>query len=75
MAKSAMPLAYSNPAMKVTKSTDDQKAAEEEMAKFLDKTLRITLLDERTMQGQAICIDGAGNLILQDVTETQVKVR
>ena len=65
---------YQNPSVPKTVMTPEQKEAEESMRSYLGRTMRVTLPDNRTVAGMALCIDGAGNLILQEVTETVTKV-
>ena len=64
-----------NPKAKPNPPTDEQKATQEEMlSEWLNKSARIVMTDDRVLQGQIICIDGQGNLILQNVIESRHKV-
>ncbi|KAJ9470494.1 hypothetical protein DIPPA_15246 [Diplonema papillatum] len=54
--------------------TEEQQAADNTARGWLGQQMRVTLLDDRVLVGKVICIDGSGNLILEDVTEQATKV-
>eukprot|EP01060_Flectonema_neradi_P019481 TRINITY_DN2663_c3_g1_i1.p1 TRINITY_DN2663_c3_g1~~TRINITY_DN2663_c3_g1_i1.p1 ORF type:complete len:126 (+),score=23.39 TRINITY_DN2663_c3_g1_i1:56-433(+) len=63
-----------NPKSQAPAVTEEQKAAEETVRKgWLNRTVKITMTDDRLLVGKVICIDGYGNVILQEVHESRIK--
>eukprot|EP01064_Diplonema_japonicum_P007983 TRINITY_DN1555_c1_g1_i1.p2 TRINITY_DN1555_c1_g1~~TRINITY_DN1555_c1_g1_i1.p2 ORF type:complete len:158 (+),score=39.02 TRINITY_DN1555_c1_g1_i1:41-475(+) len=65
----AVKQSYVNPEMVIREATPTQKGAEAVVSKWLNRLIRVTLPDDRTLIGVAICIDGGGNLILHEAVE------